>query len=104
LERDRDDTRTVYWLDYDDGISADITADINSLGTRLRIGGFAFVTVYGEPPGALEKHNSESRLDYFVQNLGEYSAGLDRENMENSEFPKTVHRILVAAFTHAFSA
>jgi hypothetical protein len=104
IERDRDNARTIYWLDYDDAISSDITVDINALGTRIKCGSFAFVTVYGEPPGALVKQNSEARLDYFVHNLGEYSDGLTREDMENSAFPKTVHYILVAALTHAFSA
>jgi hypothetical protein len=104
IAADLDKTRTIYWLDYDDGIGPDITADIISLGTRLRPGGFAFVTVYAEPPGFLEKETPEGRLDYFVNNLGEFSAGLTKDNMENSEFSTTIHGILMSAFSSAFSA
>jgi hypothetical protein len=103
IELDRDRTRTIYWLDYDDAISPEITTDINALGGRLKPSEFVLVTVYAEPPGALRDKNSEARLDYFIENLGEYSSGLVREDMENYLFPSTVHRILVAAFTRAFS-
>jgi hypothetical protein len=44
LASDLDETPTVYWLDYDDGISAEITADIMSMGARIKVGSFAFVT------------------------------------------------------------
>jgi hypothetical protein len=69
LARDRDETVTIYWLDYDDGLGPEITADITSLGTRLKIGGFAFVTVYAEPPRILEALKPEQRLSRNVRSV-----------------------------------
>jgi hypothetical protein len=102
LATDKDDATTIYWLDYDDGLGPDITADIISLGTRLKRGGFAFVTSYADPPGALEKLTKEQRLEYFQQYLGEFSVGLLEDDMANETFPDTVRRILVAAFPDGF--
>jgi hypothetical protein len=55
IESDVEATRTVYWLDYDGGIGPEITADIISLGNHVKRDGFAFVTVYAEPPGAIKE-------------------------------------------------
>lgn len=104
LAEDNDDTATIYWLDYDDGIGPEIIADIISLGTRVTVGGFAFVTVYAGPPGHLHKKSKEERLEDFQQNMGDFAVGLTTDQMENAQFPKTVHKILVAAFKNAFSA
>jgi hypothetical protein len=104
LASDRSKLRTIYWFDYDDGISPDVTTDILSLGRRLQPNGFAFVTVCAEPPGALIKMNTIERLDYFVEHMGDFAADLQQEDMENSNFPSTIHRILLAAFRRAFSA
>jgi hypothetical protein len=96
--------RTIYWIDYDDGISPDITADIISLGAKVKVGGFAFVTTSATPPGVLSKQNKEQRLEYFAHNFGPFSIGLTPNDMENTAFASTVHRVLVAAFENAFSA
>jgi len=97
-------TPTIYWLDYDDGVSQEITADIISLGTKITVGGFAFVTVYANPPGVLNGQNTGERLEYFHKNFGDFSIGLTIEDMENVNFPTTVYRILMAAFKNAFAA
>lgn len=103
LATDTSTRQTVYWFDYDDGIGPDIAADIISIGTRIALGGFAFVTVYADPPGALEKATSAQRLGYFQQQFGELSIGLSADDMENVNFPRTIHRILLNAFSHAFA-
>jgi hypothetical protein len=104
LDKDRDEAVTVYWLDYDGGLGPDIASDIMSLGTKLKLGGFAFVTIYAEPPGILEKQNRNKRLEYFQEHLGEFSAGLTSAEMETSIFPTTVHRVLTTVFRNAFAA
>ncbi len=104
LASDSDKTPTIYWFDYDDGLSEEITADIMSLGTRLTVGGFAFVTVCANPPGVLANRNKEERLEHFQQSFGDFSVGLTADDMENSQFPNTVHRILITAFKNAFAA
>jgi Putative O-methyltransferase len=103
MAADKDKTKTIYWFDYDDGLGPDIIADITTLGTRVTLGGFAFVTVYGNPPGILEKESNELRLEYFQQNLSAFSLGLTVADMETASFPKTIHRMLVAAFKNAFA-
>lgn len=103
LAKDKSKKRTIYWFDYDDGISPEITADIVSLGTRVKVGGFAFVTVFGEPPGALANKSAMERLEYFQEELGEFSVGLIADDMENVAFPKTLCRVLVMAFQNAFA-
>jgi Putative O-methyltransferase len=104
LAADSDDCATIYWLDYDDGLGPDITADITSLGTRVKKGGFAFVTVYAQPPGFLEKQTTEQRLEYFQHQLGDFSVGLTTADMEQAAFPNTVYRVLMAAFKNAFAS
>jgi len=103
LAADRHKGKTVYWFDYDDGIGPDIAADIISLGAQVTVGGFAFVTVYGQPSRALESQSTQERLDYFQQEMGEFSVGLTTADMENKVFPATIHRILMAAFRYAFA-
>lgn len=104
LAKDNDDATTIYWFDYDDGFGPDIIADILSLGTRVKVGGFAFVTVYAGPPGILQKQSKEQRLEYFQQYMGDFSLGLTADQMETATFPKIVHQTLVTAFQNAFSA
>jgi hypothetical protein len=104
LAEDTDDVPTIYWFDYDDGFGPEIIADIISLGTRVQLGGFAFVTVYADPPGVLQKQTKEKRLEYFQQNMGDFAVGIKPDDMENSQFPKSVHRVLMAAFQNAFAA
>lgn len=104
MAADTDKTKTIYWFDYDDGIGPDITADITTLGTRMTLGGFAFVTVCGAPPRALEKEPTEKRLEYFQDQLSAFSIGLTADDMQNSNFPQTIYRVLIAAFKNAFTA
>jgi hypothetical protein len=103
MASDAANKRTIYWFDYDDGMGPDITADITSLGAKVKVGGFAFVTVYAQPPGILEKQSNQQRLEYFQQNMGAFSVGLSATDMDDAEFPKTIHTILVAAFKNAFA-
>lgn len=104
LANDGEKSQTIYWLDYDDGLSPEIVADVLSLGTKARIGGFAFVTVTGEAPGALRNASPTERLDYFRTEFNDFSLGLTENDMEDGEFKNTVSKILVAAFQNAFAA
>ncbi len=104
LAQDDDEITTIYWFDYDDGFGPDVTADIMSLGTRLKVGGSAFVTVYADPPGVLGKQTKEQRLEYFQNTMGEFSVGLLAADLTDAEFSKTIIRVLSAAFQNAFSA
>jgi len=104
LAKDSDTSQTIFWLDYDDGLSPEIVADILSLGTKAQAGGFAFVTVTGEAPGVLRNASPVERLDYFQSNFSDFSLGLTEADMEDTEFRNTVSKILVSAFQNAFAA
>ena len=91
LTRDKDETVTIYWLDYDDSIGPDITADIAALGTRVKVGGFAFLTVCAQFPGGLQV--PQKRLDYLQEYLGEFAVGLTIADMQNAVLPETIYRI-----------
>ena len=103
LAEDDELVPTIYWFDYDDGFGPDIIADIISLGTQVRLGGFAFVTVYADPPGVLQKLNKEERLEYFHENMGDFAVGLTADELDNSRFSEAVHRVLTASFQNAFA-
>jgi hypothetical protein len=104
LAADTDQSPTIYWLDYDDGLTGDIVADITSLGSKMVLRGFAFITINAEPRGILINQSSEQRLEHFQETLGDFSIELTATDMENSQFSSTVHGILLAAFRNAFAA
>ncbi len=95
--------KCICWFDYDDGINPDITADITSLGAKLKPGGFAFVTVCAVPFGVLDRLSTAKRLNYFQEHFGDFAIGLNEEMMADSAFPDTVCRILSTAFQNAFA-
>jgi hypothetical protein len=103
LASDMDKSSTIYWFDYDGALSAEITADIMSLGARIGVGSFAFVTTYGGPLGVLDKQNTEQRLAEFQATLSDFSTSLTTIDMENANFPTTVRQVLLAAFKNAFA-
>jgi hypothetical protein len=92
---------TVYWLDYDSGIGGPIVRDIAALGIKLKVGDFCFVTVFGGPPRLLDKLNGKERLAWLQDNLGEVSGDLILADMDRSNFPTAIHKILSSAFKNA---
>lgn len=104
LSNDSFDCQSICWFDYDGGIGPHIARDISALGTKLKVGDFAFVTTYGGPGGALEKQNAAARLQWFQDILKDLAGEVTIEDVETSNFPKAVHKVLYAAFKNAFSA
>jgi len=94
---------TIYWLDYDGGIGQHLVKDIISLSPKLKQGDFCFVTVSGTPPGAIDKSSDEERLIFLHENLPEVSGACSIEDVERSNFPDAVHKILIATFKNAFA-
>jgi len=95
---------TITWFDYDGGLSPQIVRDIVDLGVKTKVGDFAFVTVYGGPPRALEALNAEARLAWLQDEMRAVSGLIVREDTETAEFPVAVHKVLKAAFQNAFAA
>ncbi len=93
----------ILWFDYDGGISTQMTHDIASLSTKLKVGDFCFVTVSGGPPKFLDRESDQFRLGWFQEKLSDIAGGVSLADVERSSFPRAVHKVLVAAFRNAFS-
>jgi hypothetical protein len=98
-----DPNPTAFWFDYDGGIGPAILQDIATFGTKLKVGDFAFVTVYGGAPGVIDRRNDAERLAWLQDELGALANGVQLADVSRSTFPDAVHKILVAAFKNAFS-
>lgn len=94
----------IYWFDYDGGIGPSILQDIATFGTKLKQGDFCFVTVFGGPPGVVDRVNDGERLAWLQDNLGPMSVDVVLDDVERSSFPIAVHKILLTAFKNAFAA
>lgn len=94
---------TIYWLDYDGGICPEMIGDIVSLGTKIQVGDFIFATVYGGPPRILDKANVHSRLSWLQDTLGPMASDVSVGDVENSDFPTAVHKVLVSTVKNAFA-
>ena len=93
---------TIYWIDYDERISTDITRDIASLAPRMKPQDFVFFTVCGVPPRWLKNRNMVDRLEELKERFIDLAMSLKIEDMVNKNFPATVLKVLHTAFTNAF--
>lgn len=103
LGADTSDDPSIFWLDYDGGISKSVVEDISSASLKMKLGDFCFVIVFGGPPRVLDRENDASRLVWLQDNLGDVSGEVLIGDVEKSNFPDSVHKIIIAAFTNAFS-
>lgn len=103
LAADTEVTPDIFWLDYDGGIGPHIVADIASMSTRLKLGDFCFVTVFGGPPAVMNKMSDSDRLIELKDKLHDLAGSVTLADVEKSEFPGAVHKILMAAFQNAFA-
>lgn len=94
---------SILWFDYDGGIKPGIINDIAALSTKLKVNDFCFVTVNGGRPNALRNENASARLEWFKDQLGDVAVDVTIKDVENSTFSDAVHKVLIAAFTKAFS-
>lgn len=102
-DQDKDTEQTVYWLDYDGGISGQIVSDIFTYSGKMKIGEFIFVTVSGNPPRAIDRSSDSERLVWLQDNIGDVSGTVQMEDVERSTFPDAVYKILMTSFKNAFS-
>ena len=102
ISNDNFEGNSIYWMDYDSEISSEIKLDITSLATKIKPGDFIFLTVCGALPKSFEKENTSKRLSEFNEIFPEFANLLTKEDMEDSNFTRTVSKILHVAFTNSF--
>ncbi len=100
---DSSELPSIYWLDYDGGIGPEVVADILSFSSKLKIGDFCFITVFGGPPRVLEQENDQRRLVWLQDNMGDLAGEIVLEDVQRSSFVKAIHKLLIAAFRNAFA-
>lgn len=98
-----DDDPMLFWLDYDGAIARDMVTDITTLGLKLKLDDFIFVTVSGRPPGIIQKSSMQGRLEFLQDRFGDFAGNIAQSDVENSKFPNAVFKILDAAFRSAFA-
>lgn len=103
LAEDRSEAPEIFWLDYDGGIDPDVVADVMSVGMRSKPGDFCFVTVGGHAPKALEEKSDADRLMVIQDLFREFAGAISIEDVERSAFSEAIHKILMAAFSSAFT-
>jgi hypothetical protein len=103
IAEDEFNVGTILWLDYDGGIGPSITNDVASLSTKLKVGDFCFVTVYGGPPGAINRASDQERLAWLQDQLGDLATAVNLQDVQTSAFAIAVHKVLIAAFRNAFA-
>jgi len=97
-----EDDPMLFWLDYDGAISPSMVTDISTLGAKLKLDDFAFVTVSGRPPRAIMNQSTQERVEWLQDCFEDIAGNIERSDVENSTFPNAVLKILDAAFRHAF--
>lgn len=97
------DKSAVCWLDYDDALGPDIIADIAAVGKDLRIDSSVFVTVASGMPRDLLELTEEQRLDQLREDFGAFAGDVTLEDVEEANFGAVFYKILLKAFTNAFS-
>lgn len=70
---------------------------------KIKNGDFCFVTVFGRPPKVLERENDAGRLAWLQDNLPDIAGDVILEDVERANFPRAVHKIIIAAYTNAFA-
>ncbi|WP_352563701.1 O-methyltransferase [Mesorhizobium australicum] len=103
LGADNSEDPTVVWFDYDSGLSLGVTQDIATLGTKLKLNDFCFVTVYGGPPRVIDNANDADRLVWLQDTFGPLAGSVDIADAQKAEFPSAVHKVLLAAVRNAFA-
>lgn len=94
---------TIYWLDYDGGISSSMVSDISAYAMKLKLGDFFFVTVGGMSPRPVERLSGEQRVAWLQDNIGPAAGHVSIDDVQDSCFENAVYKILKTSFQNAFA-
>jgi hypothetical protein len=103
LQGDTAERQSVYWLDYDRGITTGPTGDIVDLGARMEVGDFCFITLPAVVPPATADMSSRDRLAWLEDALGAIVQALKPEDVEKANYVNAVGTMLLVAFRNAFA-
>lgn len=103
IEGDSFSDRSILWFDYDGGINSDALADISSLSTKLKNGDFCFITIGGLRPPVHEKSDEQKVLAWMKEEFGDFAGEVTLDNVAKKNFPEAARKVLLAAFSYAFS-
>jgi hypothetical protein len=93
----------VAWLDYDWGLSAEVVADVLTLGGKVPVGSFVFVTIRADLPAGLARLKPDQRVADLREELQDLALIRDNSDVENANFPRYAERVLSAVVTAALS-
>jgi hypothetical protein len=94
---------SIFWLDFDGGISQQIIADVQSLGVIAKPNSFFFITVLGEYQKFLNDMNDSDRLKWLQAELGDVGQNLTQENVQKSQSHNAIFKCVSAALSSAFA-
>jgi hypothetical protein len=91
----------VAWLDFDSPTSGDIKDDILSVGAKVPIGSFVFVTIDARMPDGLRRLRSRDRVADLREELQTFALNPSEAEVEPGAFPEYADRVLWAILTAA---
>jgi len=103
IDTDEYEENSIYWFDYDGALSDEITADVLSMGAKLNLGDFFFVTIFSGVPNYLEKKNAAERLSWFKDKFGNLAGSVTREDVTNANYFKANYKVTMASIKNAFA-
>ena len=103
LAQDNYDGPSIFWLDFDGGISQQTISDIQSLGVIARPNSFFFITLMGEYQKFLSDMNDADRLAWFQNELGDVGQNLSQDDVQVSKSHDTIFKCVSTALSSAFA-
>lgn len=102
LSTDKEAVNSVFWLDFEVGLSSDLFADVNSIAAKLRDGDVLLTTISAEVPSG-----KGERKQLLKSRLPSLKSSIDRlkpDRLTESNFPETAGALLLLMFKSAFSS
>lgn len=101
LSVDIPETNSVYWLDFEVGLKAELFANINSVAAKVKDGDIVLTTIRADAPSG-----KGTPRDLLKSRLPGLKTTLDRlkpRQLTEKNFPETAGAILLEIFKSAFS-
>ena len=77
---------TIYWLDFDRGISNELLGEVKAAAGCVKPGDFLFATVNAEVPSYLRRQAPSKRLAEVNERFGRAAGELEQDDVSNRKF------------------